>query len=307
VRIEQLEAVAAVARLGSFRRAAQELHISQPALSSSVRSLERELGVDILERGRHGARISDPGRNLLPYILAVLDAYDRLRQAASGEHESTRLVRIGTVSTATTPLLTPAIRQLRDLHPATQVEIIGSQRADITRALLEGSFDLGLINYLEGDDLPPELETTPLLQGTPVVCMRPDNPLAARTSVRVSELRGQPLIVMRSGYLMHRFVHRLLGDEVPAFSCSADGAEMGKLMVAEGLGVTVLPDFSVTGDPLERRGAITWRPLADDSTRVHLVLLRARSGAPPRAATDLHQIFVDQARAYAGPAAQRPA
>jgi len=51
VRIEQLEYVAAVARLGSFRRAAEELHISQPALSSSVRSLERELGVDILERG----------------------------------------------------------------------------------------------------------------------------------------------------------------------------------------------------------------------------------------------------------------
>jgi DNA-binding transcriptional LysR family regulator len=299
VRIEQLEYVAAVARLGSFRRAAEELHISQPALSSSVRSLERELGVDILERGRHGARISESGRDLLPYLLTVLEAHDRLRQAASGEHQSTRMIRVGTVNTATIPLLTPVIRELRTLHPMTRVEIVGAQQAEIRRALLEGSFDLGLANYLDGDDLPPELTATPLLRGRPVVCMRPDSPLARRAAVRVSDLRAAPLIVMRAGYLMHRFVHRLLHEEVPPFSCSADGSEMGKLMVAEGLGVTVLPDFSVIGDPLERSGTITWRPLAGDQTQVRLVLLRPRSGSPPRAVQDLHQIFVDRARGYA--------
>lgn len=300
MRIEQLEYVAAVARLGSFRRAAQELHISQPALSGSVRSLERELGVGVLDRGRHGARISDSGRDLLPYIRTVIDACDRLRQAASGEHQRTRLVRIGTVNTATIPLLTPAIRQLREMHPTTQVEVIGAQKADIQRALLEGSFDLGLVNYLAGDDLPPALETTPLLEGRPVVCMRPGSELAARATVRVSDLLAEPLIVMRSGYLMHRFLHRLLRDQLPEFSFSADGAEMGKVMVADGLGVTVLPDFSVIGDALEQRGAITWRPLADDNTQVRLVIHRVRSGSPPRAVQDLHGIFVEHARAYAG-------
>jgi DNA-binding transcriptional LysR family regulator len=296
MRIEQLEYLATVARLGSFRRAAEKLHISQPALSSSVRSLERELGVDMLERGRHGARVSGSGRDLLPYILTVLDAHDRLRAAASGQRQSTRLVRIGTVNAATTPLLTPVIRQFRDLHPATQVEVVGDQQAAIQQGLLEGSLDLGLVNYLEGDDLPPELETTPLLSGRPVVCMRPDSPLAAEAAVPVRALRGQPLIVMRAGYVMHRYLHRLLADEVPPFSFSTDGAEMGKVMVAEGLGITVLPDFSVIGDPLERRGIITWRPLADDDTKVQLVIQRVRSGSPPQAAEDLYQIFVSRAR-----------
>jgi len=82
MRIEQLECLAEVARLGSFRRAAEELHISQPALSGSVRGLERELGIDLLERGRQGATVSDAGRELLPHILSVLDSVDRLRQAA---------------------------------------------------------------------------------------------------------------------------------------------------------------------------------------------------------------------------------
>ena len=84
----------------------------------------------------------------------------------------------------------------------------------------------------------------------------------------------------------------------PAFSYSTDGAEMGKLMVAEGLGLTVLPDFSVIGDPLEQHGVITWRPLADDHTGVDLVIQRARSGSPPLAARDLHNIFVERARDY---------
>jgi DNA-binding transcriptional LysR family regulator len=298
VRIEQLEYVAAVARLGSFRRAAEVVHVSQPALSESVRALERELGVDILERGRQGARVSETGRDLLPHILTVLDSVDRLRDAAKGQHQNRRVVRLGTVNTATVPLVAPTIRQFSESHRSTQVEVIGGLHADIQRALLEGSSDLGLLNYLEGDDMPPELETTPLLSGRPVVCMRPDSPLAALDSVRADDLRSVPLIVMRSGYVMHRYLHRLLQGDIPAFSYSTDGAEMGKLMVAEGLGVTVLPDFSVIGDPLETRGVITWRPLADDTTTVKLVIQRLRSGSPPRAARDLHCMFVQRARDF---------
>ena len=298
MRIEQLEYLAAIARLGSFRRAAEELHISQPALSGSVRNLERELGVDVLERGRHGARMSDPGRDLFPYILTVLDAVDRLRTAADEQHRSVRVVRVGTVNAATVPLLTPTIREFRQSHPATQVEVVGAQQAEIHRGVLEGNFDLGLVNYLDGDDRPPDLETTLLLTGHPVVCMRPDSPLADRDAIRISDLLAEPLIVMRSGYVMHRYVHRLLHGQTPAFSYSTDGAEMGKLMVAEGLGLTVLPDISVIGDPLEQRKVITWRPLADDDTEVHLVIQRARSASPPRAARDLHDIFVARARGY---------
>jgi DNA-binding transcriptional LysR family regulator len=81
MRTEQLEYAAAVARLGSFRRAAEELHISQPALSETVRNLERELGVDMFQRGRAGASLSDDGRELLAHLTGVLDAVDGLRRA----------------------------------------------------------------------------------------------------------------------------------------------------------------------------------------------------------------------------------
>ncbi|MEW1721551.1 LysR family transcriptional regulator [Streptomyces sp. NPDC093109] len=307
MRIEQLEYIEAVTRLGSLRRAAEALHVSQPALSETVRNLERELGVDILDRRRSGARISAAGRELLPHIIGVLDAVDTLRRAADDQHRTTRMIRLGTVNAATVPLLVPTIQAFRAAHPETQVEVTGAQQAEIHRELLEGGLDLGLVNYLQGDDKPPGFHTTELLRGRPVVCVRSDSRLAALRTVSVADLLSEPLIVMRSGYVMHRYVHRLLEGRSPTFSYSTDGAEMGKLMVAEGLGTTVLPDFSVIGDPLERAGMITTRPLDADTPAVLMVIQHPLSATMTQAARDLHAMFVRSAETYVREAADRAA
>jgi DNA-binding transcriptional LysR family regulator len=236
----------------------------------------------------------------------VLEAVDRLRSAAGEQHRISRMVRVGTVNAATVPLLIPAVEDFRAAHPVTQVEVVGAQQSDIHRALSEGGLDLGLVNHLDGDDTPAGFESTRLLCGRPVVCLRPDCPLAARTSVPVDDLLSQPLIAMRTGYVMHRFVHRLLDGRDASFAYSTDGAEMGKLMVAEGLGVTVLPDFSVVGDPLERQGTITHRPIEGDRTRVLLMLQRRRAESVPQAARDLHEVFVRRARQLGGTLTSSP-
>jgi DNA-binding transcriptional LysR family regulator len=296
MRIQQLEYATAVARFGSFRRAAEHLHLSQPALSENVRRLETELGVEILDRRRSGATVSEHGRELLPHMLAVIEAADTLKRAADDSRALSRTVRVGTVTAATVPLLAPTIHAFRDSHPSTQVEILTAQQTGIHRSLLEGSMDLGLVNYLDGDDMPPEFESTELLRGHPVVCLRPDDELAGAATVRSADLWDRPLIAMRAGYVMHRYVMRLLDGREPTFPYSADGAEMGKLMVAAGLGIAILPDYSVVGDPLERSGEITHRPLADDGTGVLLVLQRRRSAPAHNAISDLHDLFVAEAR-----------
>ncbi|MGW2384864.1 LysR family transcriptional regulator [Streptomyces sp. NPDC001658] len=300
MRTEQLEYIAAVTRLGSLRRAAEELRLSQPALSETVRNLERELGVDLLERKRTGATMSAEGRDLLPYIVHVLEAVDRLRSAAGERHRVSRMVRVGTVNAATVPLLVPAVRAFRAAHARTQVEVVGARQSEIHRALSEGGLDLGLVNHLDGDDPPAGFDSVQLLHGRPVVCLRPDSPLASRPYVSADDLLGEPLIAMRTGYVMHRYVHRLLAGREASFAYSTDGAEMGKLMVAEGLGVTVLPDFSVVGDPLERLGTITHRPIAGDATRVLLTLRRRRAESVPQAARHLHEAFVRRASELGG-------
>jgi DNA-binding transcriptional LysR family regulator len=289
VRIQQLEYVAAVTRFGSLRRAAESLHLSQPALSETGRNLERELGVDLLDRRRSGARISDAGRELLPHIAAVLDAVDRLRRAADEQHRVSRSIRIGTCGAVAAPLLAPAVREFRAAHPQTGVEIVAGTEEAVHRGLVEGGLDLGLVVRLAGDDPYPDLHAAELLRGRPVVCLSPGSPLAELDEIGVVELLAEPLIGAGSGCLVRRLPHRLGAALPPVPAYAADTAESAKQLVAEGLGVTVLPDFGVVGDPLERHGALTWRPLAGAAVpAVHLMLWRSRTRVAPPAARELH-------------------
>ena len=298
MRIEQLEYLAAVTQHGSLRRASESMHISQPALSEAVGKLERELGVPLLDRRRSGARISRQGQDLLPYMTQVLDAVDRLRQAAGDQTLVSRNLRIGTVNAANSTLLVPAVQDFRHRNGGTGVEVLSTQQSEIYLGLAEGSLDLGLVNVLPGDDVPPHLTSRELVRGRPVVCLRTDHPLARLDKVSVDELREEPFITMRAGYLMHRFTHRLFGGRMPATSFSTDGAEMGKLMVAEGLGVTVLPNYSLISDPLSTAGLITHRPIAGDDTALTLLMVIRNVAVTPPALRLMQSTLLDRARVY---------
>ncbi len=295
MRFEQLEYLMAITQLGSMRRASEELNISQPALSEAVRNLERELGVALLDRFPSGARISAAGQELLPYITEILESVDRLRSVADEEHRFSRIIRFGTVGAATVTLVLPAIQDFRSNHPDTHVEMVNARQGEIHQSLLDGRLEVGLINLLDGDDTSPELDTIELVRGRAGVCCRRDSPLAALATVDADRLRAEQLVVMRPGYVMHRYIHRILGSDLDGASYATDGAEMGKLMVAQGLGVTVLPDYSVTGDPLERDGILTWRPLDVTDDGVVLVLQRSRTRHLPTAVGNLEACLVSQA------------
>jgi DNA-binding transcriptional LysR family regulator len=287
MRIEQLQYVAAVTKHGSLRRAGEHLHVSQPALSEGIRKLERELGVTLLDRHRSGARISLAGRELLGPIVEVLEAVDRLKEATGHHLANRRLLRIGTVNAGTVSLVLPAMRAFQAQYPGSTVEIRNLQQDEIHAGLIAGTLDLGLVNLLDGDDVPPELEPITLLTGQPVAVIPAAHPLAAAAEVTADDLRGEQFVAMRAGYVMHRFAHRLFGPDMPAEWHTTDGAEMGKMMVAEGIGIALLPDYSVHGDPLERTGLIVTRPIATDPTTVTMASLYARQPRLPTVVRDL--------------------
>jgi DNA-binding transcriptional LysR family regulator len=295
MRLEQLEYFLAVVKHGSLRRAAEALHVSQPAVSEALSKLERELGVSLLERRRSGSSVSAAGRELLDPVSDVLEAVDRLREVAGDRRQRPRTVRIGSVSTGTSSLLTPAVGVLQAVAPQVGVEILDLQQREVFDAVGDASVELGLVNLLPGDELPTGLTGTVLIHGRPVVVMPATHPLAERDSVSVEELRGERFVAMRSGYVMHRFAHRLFGGEPPVVAWAADGSAMGRLLVAEGLGVTILPDYSVFDDPLERGGLVVARPVTGDRTVISLVLVQRQGTRPSTAVRMLVEALVAQA------------
>ncbi len=295
MRFEQLEALEAVTRHGSIRRASEELNLSQPALSETVRNLERELGVVLFDRLRSGARINTAGQELMPYVTEVIESVNRLRGAADEQVRVNRTIRMGTVSAATVAIVLPAIHQFVADHPDTHIEVVNARQVEIHRSLLDGRLELGLVNLLDGDDVEPDLESTELIRGRAVVCFRHDNHLADLETIPIDRLRTEPLIAMRPGYVMHRYVHRLLRGDAVGIPFATDGAEMGKVMVTEGLGVTVLPDFSLIGDPLVLNGTIVYRRLDTTDDGVTLVLQRRRTRHVPDAIRSLEKALERQA------------
>ncbi|PKH38041.1 LysR family transcriptional regulator [Nocardioides alpinus] len=300
MRIEQLEYLAAVTEHGSLRRASEAMHISQPALSEAVTKLEKELGTTLLDRRRTGSRISRQGLDLLQNMTEVLEAVDRLRQAAGQQSARRRDLRIGTVNTASSSLLAPALRDLHARHGSGGVEVVNGRATDIQQGLAEGSLDLGLVNVLPGDEVPPMLVWDKLIEGTPVACLRVDHPLAAQERISVEDLRAEPHVLMRPGFVMHRYAHRVFAGALPETTYATDGAEMGKAMVAAGLGISILPDFSISADPLVRAGVLTTRPILTGQglTTVTLLMLRRRAERTSEPLRDLQTALVRQARAY---------
>jgi DNA-binding transcriptional LysR family regulator len=201
------------------------------------------------------------------------------------------VVRVGTVNAGTSALLVPAIRLFAASQPNVTVDVANILQADIHRRLTEGTLDAGLVNVLPGDQVPASLRATVLLRGRPAVVCRTDHPFAGQPVVTVDQLREHPFVAMREGYLMHGYTQRLFAARFPRESVATDGAENAKYLVAAGAGATVLPDYSVTDDPLHEAGVLTVRPLAGVETTITMLLLRREHSRVPAAVRGFEQVI----------------
>ncbi|HTQ01325.1 MAG TPA: LysR family transcriptional regulator, partial [Casimicrobiaceae bacterium] len=120
----QLRSFAAVAELGHLTRAAERLHVSQPAVSAQIKALEDELGVTLFERVSSGMVLTSAGRKLLPAAEKVLDAAQALRsRARSIQGEVAGRARVGTVSDPEFTRVGEFLAQALEQHPLLEIEI----------------------------------------------------------------------------------------------------------------------------------------------------------------------------------------
>ena len=250
--LQQLRYFVAVADTGKFTAAARELHVAQPSVSKQIRKLEAELGATLLERRKAGIALTDAGDILLPWARRVLADVDSARSdiVSLASLERGRL-SVGATPSLSTVLLPRVLASFHAAHPGVTLGVVEAGSRDLVDRLASGDLDLALVIL----PLPREelFDTVPLLKEELVLAVAKRHPLATRKTVRISELRGVPLVMFRDGYDLRSAT--VAACEQAGFhpTFAIEGAEMDGVlrMAAAGVGVAVVPRMVVEkGGPL---------------------------------------------------------
>lgn len=296
MRVEQLRYFLKILELGSFRQAADDLHMSQPALSESLKSLERELGAQLMERSRRGVRLTTVGQSVLPYVKAMIDAEAALKtevDALRGLHRGQ--VRIGTTNAGSNTVLPWVLNRFHDRFPGVQIQVTETGSLNIEQHVKNGDFDIGLVVSVAGRGGDDTIAGQQLLTSPMVVCVPQGHHLLERPTVTPADVAEEPLILFRSGYFMHDLAFEILGRDELNVVYFTDNTESVKRMVVAGIGITILPLFSVYPDVLTKDGEISYIPLTGDLTTLSLNVIRRRRGYASRAVRELWSDLVAEA------------
>jgi len=288
--LNDLLAFRAVAELGNFRRAAEAVHISQPAFSRRIEKLEQALGVRLLNRTTRRVELTAVGRDFERRLRLILDELDVTLLGIRGE-ASTRMseVTIACVPSAVSYFLSRVIVRNREINPRVRVKVFDAGANEVLSAVARGEADFGVnfIGALEG-----ELEFKTLIEEQFVVACRRDHPLARQKKVRWADLAEHDYIAVgkNSG-------NRLLLDQALAGVASPPHGLVETQHVATmlglveaGLGVAVVPGMAMpeSGHPL-----LASVPLIEPvvKRKVGLIHRRGRSLAP--AAQQLYDLCIE--------------
>ncbi len=272
--LRALQCFVAVARHGHVTRAAQDLYLTQSAVSQQLRRLEAELGLALLRRGSRGVTLTSAGEELLPRAQAILSDVDRAR-AAMAEHAAVSRGAVrGAAATGDALGLPRALVAFNREHPGIRVALRHAGAGPVADLVRRGSADLGVAAAA-----PAGLDAAPL-SSEPLIVLLPEGEPA--TPVSLQRLRERAFILAEPGTLLRDTVMaacEVAGfGPVPLFEVS-DPVTVRTLVTA-GLGVALVP-ASWAAPPL------TVAPLAG-AELVHQPRLLTRPDGVSAAATLLH-------------------
>ncbi|MDG6104487.1 LysR family transcriptional regulator [Dactylosporangium aurantiacum] len=267
--LHQLAYLVAVADEASFTRAAARLRVAQPGVSAQVRKLERELGQDLLDRSGRQVRLTAAGAAVLPYARAALAAVEGARRTAA---ELAGLVRgrvaIGTVTSHDVDLAT-VLADFHAAHPGLEITLAEDTTDRLVDGLRAGRLDAAIIAY---DTPPPDLDVRVLTDEAVDAAVAPGHEWAGRSTVRVAELRGRPLVCLRAGTGIRGILESACAAAgfAPVVAFEAGTPQVVAQLAARGLGVAVLPasiargyaglhPLRITRPALSGRLGLAWR------------------------------------------------
>lgn len=265
---------------GTVTATARMLHLTPSAVSQQLRSLARELGVELLRKDGRGVRLSPAAQVLLDHGDVLHEQWERARAAiARADDAESGPLRLCGLSSVVATVFAPAARQLRASHPHLAIEITENESADCFELLLADAADIAVVLPTPGVPPPDDarFEQQPLLDDPQDLLVPADHPLAGKRSVQLSEAASDPWIVkpvendtyplLVAACTAAGFTPRIAHQAKEWFAVSA--------LVASGLGVCLIPRMA----PLPPHHDVVRIPLHGASTPSRRFVTAVRRGS----------------------------
>jgi DNA-binding transcriptional LysR family regulator len=244
--LRHLRYFVAVADELNFRRAAERLHVTRPALSKQIKDLETQMGVRLLDRDTVRASLTDAGSVFLAEARAILADVERAvglaREAQDGRRGQ---LRIGSVGQIASGFLPEVLKAFRDEFPGVEVSFVEMTPVEQLAALAKGEIHIGFA-YGRGADQVPGISSLLLVTSVFGISVSKLHPLASRSSVRLAEVRQSTFLSLgdESTSTHRRDICRIFEEEgvKPRALRQIHGFESLLTMISADQGISMLPE-----------------------------------------------------------------
>lgn len=253
--IRELRSFCTAARLRSISRAAQELGLGQPTVTTHIKKLEEELGMTLFDRVKRPIQLTLSGQRLADIAVPLVEGIDSLPTMTALAEER------GPVNIASTPDIIPhtlirVVRVFLNRYPRVHMRIRSGTRSEVLDMVEDGEVDLGVIQHSEKRD---EFEFLGLFLYERVLLTPLDHPLMREPLETLDQIAKWPLILMGRG----TYTRQILEDEFRRRGVEydvvveLDSMDMIKRYVALGMGISVGPRLSIEPDDSRNLGVIS--------------------------------------------------
>lgn len=259
--LNQLQSFILVANFNSFSKAAEILHLTQPAITHQIKNLEQELGEVLIERRGRSLLLTPAGEVFLEYARQISNLTDAARETIHHFTSARGRLAIGAGTTNTIFRLPDILKNYRQNHPQVEIRIRNGDSELISRLVSENAVDLGLVTTVNPALI---LETKPLFCDRILLAAPPG---FSKTQLTMKELEAESLILFRSGSGFRRFLDERFYQYqfIPNVTMELESIEAIIRLVASGLGLAFLPEIAVredlTGSGLRQIEIIGWDPM----------------------------------------------
>ena len=248
--VKQLRYICAVAEYKHFSKAAEACHVTQSTLSAAIQELESQLGVVIFERNKKTVLITPLGEKLLHQARLILgNVEDFVGLAKSHDEALTGEIRLGVIPTIGPFMLPQLLAELRHHYSKLKLFLKEDLSANLLQQLQEGKLDLAILAF----PYPmPDMETLALFRDDFLLCLPPGHQLERRKLIKQQQLQGESLLLLEEGHCLRDHALEACKLQSSATDVVYQGTSLHTLvqMVANGLGVTLLPAISIAADVL---------------------------------------------------------